>query len=145
MGTEVCQFVLLELSPDVFGWIQLGSVGGQVVDFDAAVQAADGVGNDPAAMGGKAVPDQQDGPVYLLPQMSEEISNLLLSHGSFVEPEVELPLSDPRGDGEVVPVELMLKNGRNSTWGPGAHPMGALTQAALVYEDDDPAFFLGFF
>jgi hypothetical protein len=68
-----------------------------------------------------------------------------VSHGSFIEPEVELPLGDPRGDGEVVPVELVLKNGRNPTWGPGAYPMGALTQAAFVYEDDDPALFLGFF
>ena len=81
----------------------------------------------------------------LLVQVTDEVQHFFLAHRSLVEPEVELPQRDPRRDGKVVPVELMLQDRRHSARRPRTHPVRALAHAAFVYEDDDSALFLGFF
>ena len=125
--------------------IQLGGVGRQIVHLDIALQGGHVVRNHAAAVPGQAVPDQQHRPVDLFPEMLYEIPDFLFPHGSLVQAEVELPQRDPRGKREVVPVELMLQDRRDAARGPSSHSMRTLTQPALVYKDDDPALFLGFF
>jgi len=81
----------------------------------------------------------------LLVQVTDEVQDFFLYHGAFVQAEIELPQRDAGGNRKVVPVELMLQERGNAASRPGADPMGPLTEAALVYEDDDPALVLGFF
>src|SRR5438270_12084551 len=93
----------------------------------------------------KPVPNQQNGAVDLFIQVVNEVQDLFLPHAPFVRQKVELPQSHPCSEGEVIPIKLVLQNGREAALGPCAHPMRSLAEAALVYEDDDPALFLGCF
>src|SRR5439155_26033707 len=81
----------------------------------------------------------------LFVQVAKEVQDLFLPHAPLVRPKVELPQSHPCSDGEVIPIELVLQDGRNAALGPCAHPMRSLAEAAFVYEDDEPALFLCFF
>ena len=98
-----------------------------------------------ATMTGQAIPNQQHRSVHLLPEVLDEVEDLFFAHGSLVQPEVELPERDAGGDGEVVPVELVLQDRGDTARRPSADSVRTLAQAALVYEDDDSALFLGFF
>lgn len=93
----------------------------------------------------ESVPNQQHGTVDLFIQVANEVQDLFLAHAPLVCPKIELPQGHPCSDGEVIPVELVLKDGRDAALGPCPHPMRSLAEAALVYEDDDAALFLGFF
>jgi hypothetical protein len=45
----------------------------------------------------------------------------------------------------VIPVEVKLDDGRPTLGRPDAHARGALTDAGLVYKDDESVFSSGFF
>lgn len=137
--------MLLELRPNVLRRVQFRSIGGQVVDLHLPSQGLDVVVDQSTAMAGQPVPDQQYRPVDLFPEVLEEIENFLFAHRSFIQTKVELPQRNAGGDGQVVPVELVLQDGRNAPLGPGADSVRPLAETALVYEDDDWALFLGFF
>ena len=137
--------MLLEVSPDVFGRIQFRSVGGQVKRLNFPVQAGEVILNDAAAVPWQTIPNEQDRLTDLLREVLHEIAYLLLSHRSFVESKIELPQRDTGRNRQVVPIELMLENRRHTTFGPSADTVRPLAEAALVYEDDEAAFLLGFF
>src|SRR5271170_1061839 len=58
-GAAVGEFVVLEMTPDVFGRIQFGRVGGQLFDLNSAVQGFQVVAHERRAMGSQSVPDDQ--------------------------------------------------------------------------------------
>ena len=65
---------------------------------------------------------------------------------SFVEDlEVEVPDGHPGGDGNGLPVEVVLEDRGLPSRRPCATPVGPLAQPAFVDEDDGAPFFLGFF
>ena len=113
--------------------------------MDFAVECRQVVLYEAATVTGETIPDEQNGPIDLFVQMSDKVQDFFLAHGSFVQAEVELPEGHTGGDGEVVPVELMLQDRRDAAPGPSAYSMRPLAEAALVYEDDDSALLLGFF
>lgn len=137
--------MLFELGPDVFHRVQLRSVGWQIVDLDLPIQGFEVVVDYSAAVTRQPIPDQQHRAVKLFPEVLDKVQDFLFAHGSFVQPEVELPQGNTSGEGEIVPIELMLQDRRDAPLGPSADTVRTLTEAALVYEDDDPALFLGFF
>jgi hypothetical protein len=83
--------------------------------------------------------------VDLFPEVLDKVKDFLFAHRSFVQAEVELPQGNASGDGEVVPIELVLQDRCDAPLGPGTDSVRTLTETALVYEDDDSALFLGFF
>ncbi len=144
-GAEVRQFVLFQLCPYVLRRIQFRRVRWQVVDLDLSAQCLDVVVNQPAAMAGQPIPDQQHRTMNLLPEVLDEIQDFFFPHGSRVQAEVKLPRCNTGGDGEVIPIELVLEDGRDATPRPRADSMRALAEPAFVYEDDEAPLFLGFF
>jgi hypothetical protein len=137
--------VLFQLRPDVLRRVQFRRVRWQIVDLDLSVQCLDVLVNQPAAMSGQSIPDQQHRTVDLLPEVLDEIEDFFFTHGSRVQAEVKLPRSNAGGDGEVIPIELVLEDRRDAPPRPGADSVWALAKPALVYEDNDAPLFLGFF
>src|SRR3982750_1561882 len=80
-----------------------------------------------------ADPKSTEWAVDLFVQVAKEVQDLFLPHAPLVRPKVELPQSHPCSDGEVIPIELVLQEGRNAALGPCAHPMRSLAEAAFVY------------
>ena len=142
---EVRKFVLLQVSPDIFCRVEFRGVCGQVEGFYLAFQGRYILLHETTTMPWEPIPNQQNGAVDLFVQVAKEVQDLFLPHAPLVRAKVELPQSHPCSDGEVIPIELVLQDGRNAALGPCAHPMRSLAEAAFVYEDDDPALFLGFF
>jgi hypothetical protein len=137
--------MLLEVSPDVFDRVQFRSVGRQIERFNLSVQAGEVILNDATTVSGQAIPNEQDRVADLLGEVLHKIAHFLLSHVSFVQSEIELPQCDASSHRQVVPVELVLQDGCHTALGPSANTVRPLAEAALVYEDDDAAFLLGFF
>ncbi len=113
--------------------------------MDLAIQRRKVVLHQAATVTRKTIPDQEDGSIDLLIQVADKIQDFFFAHGSFGQAEVEVPQRGTSGNGEVVPVELILEDRRDAALGPGTHSMQPLAEPAFVYEDDDSALVLGFF
>jgi len=50
LGTEVGQFVMLPMRPEVFDWVQLGRIGWQEFQVDGTLLALDILAHQPTAM-----------------------------------------------------------------------------------------------
>jgi len=79
---EVRQFVLFQLRPNVLRRVQFRRLRWQIVDLDLSVQCLDVLVNQPAAMAGQSIPDQQHRTVNLLPEVLDEIEDFFLTHRS---------------------------------------------------------------
>src|SRR5579859_357650 len=77
--------------------------------------------------------------------MGQEQDRLFLTDGFVEDPEVEVPDGHPGGNGNGLPVEVVLEDRGLPPRSPGATPVGSLAQPAFVDEDDGSPFFLGFF
>jgi hypothetical protein len=78
-------------------------------------------------------------------EMSQEDDCLFLTY-SFVEDlEVEVPDCHPGGDGNGLPVEVVLEDRGLPPRSPGTTPVWPLAQPAFVDEDNGAPFFSGFF
>jgi hypothetical protein len=75
-GAAVDEFVVLEMAADVFGRIELGRVGRQLVDLDGAVECFQVPAHESRSMGGEPVPDGQQRLPNLLPEDLQELDNL---------------------------------------------------------------------
>ena len=93
----------------------------------------------------ESVPDNQQWLLEMGLEGFEEIDDLFSSDTALVQPEQEVFAAQPGNDGDMVPVEVKLDDGRLALQGPDAHPGGALADARLVDEDNQPACSLGFF
>ena len=69
--------MLLEVSPNVLGRIQLGRVCGKVESRDLALQAGQIILHQTAAVSRQAVPDEQDRLIDLFVQMTDEVEHFL--------------------------------------------------------------------
>src|SRR5215831_19258040 len=100
---------------------------------------------NPAAVGRKPIPNQQDVAGDVVEQMLQELDDLFGLDGAFEDLKVEIPPGDAGDDRQGLPVEMELKDGRLPARRPCAPPVGPLAQTTFVDEDDRPALFLGFF
>jgi hypothetical protein len=121
--------MLLQVSPDVFGRVQFGSVGRQIEGFNLSVQAGEVILNEAAAVSWQTIPDEQDRLVDLLREVLHKITNLLLSHASRVQSKIELPQGDASSHRQIVPVELVLQDGGHTALRPGANTVRPLAEA----------------
>ena len=136
---------MLAVCPDVFHRIQFRCVGRQVLHFQTALLIADELLCDCALVGRKPIPNHQDVPFDVAEQVLEKLDDLLGADGLLEDLEVEVPEGKASDDREGLPIEVELEDRRLSRWRPSAPSVRPLAQAAFVYEDDRPAFFVSFF
>src|SRR6516165_4270929 len=86
---EVAELVLLQVSPDVFRRIELGSVGRQVLQLNGAVETLDVVAHQLTAMRGQPVPDHQHLAADVSTQGVQELDDLRSLDRSREESKVE--------------------------------------------------------
>jgi|SRR3954471_3012182 len=92
LGTEVSQFVMLPMRPEVFDRVQLGCIGWQELQVDGALLALDILANQPAAMCLEPIPDDQKFSVAQMPpQRFEEGDDLRRPCRALHQFEVDVP------------------------------------------------------
>ena len=104
LGTEVGQFMLLEMPPDVLGGIEFGGIGWQGLQVNALVQCADEVTHCPTAVNTGAIPDNQQSSGQMPQQMAQELDDLGALNRAVKELEVEVGEGQPRHNRELLPV-----------------------------------------
>ena len=145
LGTEVGQFMLLEMPPDVLGGIEFGGIGWQGLQVNALVQCADEVTHCPTAVNTGAIPDNQQSSGQMPQQMAQELDDLGALNRAVKELEVEVGGGQPRHNRELLPIEVILQDRGTTTRGPSAHSVRLLAQAALIDEDNQAVFAERFF
>ena len=95
LGTEVGQFVMLPMRPEVFDWVQLGRIGWQEFLVDGTLLALDILAHQPTAMCLEPIPDDQQLSVaQMSPQRLEEGDDLRRPHRALHQFEVDVPEAD---------------------------------------------------
>ena len=136
LRTEVREFVVLPVAPDVFHWIELGRVGGQRFQREPTALGPNVRLHDATAVRGEPVPDDEELAAQMALQVPEEFHDLRPFDRSREEPEVETPPRDACDRREEVPVEVVLEDRRLPTRSPRATAVRPFGQSALVDEDD---------
>ena len=96
-GTEICQFVMLPVRPEVFDWVQLRCIGRQELQVDATVLAFDIFADQSTAMRLEPIPDNQQLSVAEMPtQRFEEGDDFDRPHCTLHQFEIDVPEADPR-------------------------------------------------
>jgi hypothetical protein len=143
--TKVAQLMVLQMSPDILRRVELGSIGGEILQLDRSFEAIDVVAHELAAMSGQTVPDHQHFLPDLPPQGVEKLNQLRTFDRPWKESEVEALKSDPGDCRELVPVEVVLQDRGLPARSPTANLSGSFAQSRLVDEDNDSALFSGVF
>src|SRR5450631_850795 len=144
-GAAIGQLVVLEMTPDVLGGVELGGIGRELLDLDRSLEGFEILAHQCRAMRGQAVPDHEQGFADLTAERVQELDDLRTLDCTRKESEVEASKSDPGDDRELMPVEVILQDRGLAARRPGAHPGRPLAQSRLIYEDDDSALFCGVF
>ena len=130
LGTEVGQFVMLPMRPEVFDWVQLGRIGWQELQVDGALLALDILAHQSTAMRLEPIPDDQQLSVAQMPpQRSEEDDDLRRPHRALHQLEVDVPEADAGDRRQLFPGEALLQHRLLTLWCPGAHPMRSFRDA----------------
>src|SRR5271167_2611970 len=137
--------MVLEMTPDVFSGVELGRIGGQLLNLDGTLERFDVFTHEGRAMRGKTVADDQERGAQLLAEGVQKLNDLWALDGAGKESKVEAAEGNAGDDRELGPVEVILEHGGLAARRPGAHPSGSLAQSRLVDEDDDSALFRSVF
>ena len=137
--------MLFPVTPEVLHRVEFRGIGREAFHPDFTVQTAQVFPHEAAAVGGHAVPDDEQLALHVTLKVFQEVDHLLGLDRTRVEAKVKVPPRQP-GDGrELLPVEVELQD-RGLPFGtPCAHPMRLLAQTALVDEEEGTPFFFGFF
>src|SRR5271163_975634 len=144
-GAAVGEFVVLQMTPDVFGGIQFGRVGGQLLDLNGTIQGLQVLAHKRRAMRSQSIPDDQQRLADLLAEGVKELDDLWPLDGAGKESEVEAAEGDSGNHRQLAPVEVILQDRSVALGCPGPHSGWPLAQSGLVDEDDDPPLFRGVF
>ena len=136
LRTQVREFVVLPVAPDVLHRIELGRVAGQRLQRDPTALGANVLLHEVTAVRGEPVPDDEELAPQMALQVHEEFHDLRSFDGSREQPEVEAPPRDARDRREQVPIEVVLEDRCLPPRGPRATTVGPFGQSALVDEDD---------
>lgn len=142
---EVGYLMALEMAPEVFHRIEFWSVSRQPLDEHSPTSARDILSDQPAAVDGRSIPDDQKLPRDMTLQVFEELHDLGALDGALVDLKQTAPQSQRSNDREALPIEGLLKHGGLAHWRPGPGSGGARAQARLVNENDGAPLALGFF
>jgi hypothetical protein len=87
-GTEVGQFVMFPVAPDVLDRIEFWCIGRQLLDRESAMVRGDELLDRPPAMRRQSVPHHQELARQVAQQMAEEVGDFGGADGAAIEPEV---------------------------------------------------------
>lgn len=117
VGIEISHVVLLQLAPQVLDRIQFGSVGVQPFLLDASLPGQV-VLHKPAAVSRQAVPQQNQLPLQVPPQVGQELQHLRRLDRPFVQVKVKIDEGHAGNHRPGLPVEVVLQDGGLSPRGP---------------------------
>src|SRR6266705_409481 len=92
--TQVGQFALFHVAPDVLDWIEFRSVSRQALDHDVSSERFDVLGDDATTMSRQTIPNHQQLAADLLGQRLQEFDELRTTDGASVQAKVEIPEAD---------------------------------------------------
>lgn len=104
--------MLLAVAPNVFHGIKLRRVGRQELHFDMSPLASDKLTHQPAPMNRKAIPNDRQFAVRMVPKVFQKFSDLWCLDTAGEKPKVEVPDRNARQGREAFPVEGILKDRR---------------------------------
>ena len=134
-GAQVGQLVLFPVTPEVLHGVKLRGISWETFHPDFALQAFQVRTHESAAVGGHAIPHDEQLAFDVTLEVFQEIDDLLGLDRTGVEAKVKVPPRQP-GDGrELLPVEVELQDRGLAFGTPCAYAMRLLTQAALIDED----------
>jgi len=142
---KVGDLMFLEIGPDRLDRIEFGSVGRQACNGDVAIQLLEPGLDLATAMGGDAVPDDQQRPLNLSLERAQEFDYLFGVDGSGEKAEIELPKGKSGDRRQLLPIEAVLQYGCVPAQTPGTSNAGTFAQPRFVDEDNGTTFSLGFF
>lgn len=96
-------------------------------------------------MGRQAVPDDEQFTRQLPHEMAQKIDDLFGFDRAVIQTKVKVPERNPGNRREIIPVEMVLEDGRLTARSPRAGPMGLLRKTAFIHEYYRPPFPAGFF
>ena len=144
-GAQVRPLVLFPVPPEILHRVKFQGIRRETFNPDFALQTFQVLPHESAAVGGYAVPDDEQFAFDVTLEVFQEIDHLLGLDRTGVEAKVKVP---PRqtGDGrELLPVEVELQDRSLAFGTPCAYPVRLLAQAALVDKEEGAPFFFGFF
>jgi hypothetical protein len=144
-GAQVGQLVLFPITPEVLHGVQFWSIGGETFHPDFAFQAFQVLAHESAAVGGYAVPDDEQFAFDVTLQVFQKIDDLLGLDRAGVEAKVKIPPSQSSDGRELLPVEVELQDRGLAFGTPCAHSVRFLAQTALVDKEQGAPFCFGFF
>lgn len=144
-GATIGEFMVLEMTPDVFGRVQFGRVGRQLLDLNGSVQGLQVLAHESRAMRGQSVPDDQQRFADLLTEGVQELDDLWPLDGAGKESEVETTEGNSGDDRQLAPIEVVLQDRGVALGRPGTYAGRSLAQSGLVDEDDDSSLFRSVF
>lgn len=134
-----------EMSPHVFNRIDFRRIGWQTFDYNASSGGSHVVFNQPAAMNGRAVPQDEHFAWDMPFEVAEKLDHLGAFDAARMDLEIEAPKRQAANDGKAFPVEGFLEHRGLAARGPSAHPGWTSAQSAFVNKDDDSPLLAGFF
>ena len=144
-GTEVRQFVMLPVRPQILHRIQFRSIGGQELQPDAPALLAHEVPDQTAAMALQPIPHHQQLAGNVAQQMGEKLDHLRTANAARKQSEIEVPPRYSRHGRQRLPIEVVLQHRRLAPWSPRTAPLRALAQSTFVDEDDGATLVFGLF
>jgi len=134
-GNQIGDLMRLEMPPHVFYGIKFGRIGGQPLDLNASPGGGDVIFDQPAAMNGRAIPEDQDFSGDMPLEMFQEFNHLQTFDAAGMDLKEESPQGQATDERKAFPVEGLLQNGRLSAQRPGAGPRRPGAQPAFVNKD----------
>jgi hypothetical protein len=137
--------MVFAVRPEVLHRVQFRRVGRQVLRLQTPFLVADELLCDATAVGWEPIPNQQNVAMDITEQVLEELDDLLGLDGVLEDLKVKVPNGQPGDDGQSLPVEVKLEDGRLPARCPCTPPVGPLAETTFVDEDDRAPLFLSFF
>ena len=135
---HIPQLDSFEVVPDALVSVQVRRIAGQCLQVNAFRSAlAQELLDHPAAMNGRAIPDDQQLASQMAEQMPQEAHHVLAMEGGLPDHPEELALGGDAADGrEVILGEGDVQGGRLAPWGIGPDSTREEGEARFVYPDD---------
>jgi hypothetical protein len=144
---NILQLHPLQVVPDPLIRVQLGSIGGQLLQMDSLPSRAGQEGFDRlAAVDGAAIPDDQQPHRDVGGQLLQEPRRIYTPEGPVLDPSVQPALGGDATDyRQMVPAEGCPEHWSLASGGIGLDHHGQQVATRFVHEDDGPAFIPGLF
>src|ERR671915_1052347 len=144
---DILQLHPFQVVPDPLIRVQLGGIGGQLLQMDPLPSWAGQEGFDLlAAVDGAAIPDDQQPHRDMGGQLLQEPRRIYTPEGPVLHSGVQPTMGSNAADyREMVPAEGCPEHWSLAPRGIGLDHQGQQVAATLVYEDDGPAFLPGLF